>query len=306
MTDTLRRLNNKLEFPKMPELYKLFYIAGYTPKLEITDAPKLRFVVSYRSHIKDYVFKNLPELRLLKFGGNHGTDPKGSLTVENCPKLRQIHEVKFKDGSTSKWGLWLEKSDNDVIGFKTVKLKNIGITEFGGDIADGLVAVTDLDLSNNPIKKLDFATYTTLKKVTMHAKQFETLSAEEVLATLPERKAEDNAEFNLLTSKDTDAALISKIEAELKKKGWNLKQTTAIAELLSTNAVKIYPTETSDLVKIEGSKANISYKVFALSGKLCQEGQTDAFGSAEIHLSTYAKGVYIVKLAHKTQKVVLK
>ncbi len=299
----------KIDFPKMPELYRFDYVAGGTPKVVIADAPKLMWVDAHYSHTKEFVFKNAPKLLRLMLGGNDGN----SLTVENCPKLQQIHDAELpkKGGGTFKLrvGLWIEKSDDNppsVIDFKTVKLTNVGITEFGGAVADGLVKVEDLDLSNNPITKLDFSTYPTLKKVTMSAIQFDNLDAEEVLATLPERKPEDNAEFVLLTDKNTDAALIAKIEAKLKERGWSLKQTTAVEELLAANAVKIYPTQTKDLVKIEGAKANMPYAVYAVSGKLCEKGMTDSFGSAEIHLNTYAKGVYLVKLGAKSQKIVLR
>ncbi len=118
---------------------------------------------------------------------------------------------------------------------------------------------------------------------------------------------DDDDDDNGDDDKDDDTDW-SDIYDKAKKKGWNVEEngSTTALEGLASASVRIYPTQTKDLVKIEGAKANMPYAVYAVSGKLCEKGMTGSFGSAEIHLNTYAKGVYLVKLGAKSQKIVLR
>ncbi len=294
----------KIDVSHLPELEKFTAVGtGTIPVVDLSGSPKLRIFTSYRAHIKSYILKNMPNLRLAKFGGNEGAN----LTIENCPKLHQIHTVTDQNGKKYTLGLWLEKSDGDepdVIKFKKISLKNVGITKLGGGIADGLVAVKDLDLTGNPIKEIDFSDYSKLKKVKMSIDKLPEGDFDKVINSLPTLKDGEKATFEVSDSGNVSSDKLKKFKDKLLAKGWN-KNTSALEEITEVGA-KVYPTETSDLVRIEGAKVQTPYAVFAMNGTLCERGHTDELGSAELHLASYAKGIYIIRLGAQYQKVSLR
>ncbi len=289
---------NKIDLDHLPELLKFRAVAANASStglnvVELKESTKLKLFVANHAHIREHIIlKDKPMLNDVMLFGNLSKQ----ITIENCPLLKDY---------TNSIGLWLGIYNGNYLAFSKVSIKNTGITKIGNESTNGFKNVVDLDISNNPLTSVNFAPYTKLNKVTMNAKEFNNLDVNQVLATLPQRKPADNAVFVLSVGDDTEDTLVAKVEAKLQEKGWSLQKPVGLSEL-ADGATKIYPTQTTDVVNIEGAKANATYKLFTMNGSLCEKGQTDAFGSAELHLASYSKGVYIIKLGNKFQKIVLK
>lgn len=92
----------------------------------------------------------------------------------------------------------------------------------------------------------------------------------------------------------------------------NLFQTFFIDKSDNIDIVKENEDQTmvrlsKDLLKVEGAQPDVRIMLFALNGTIMAQGQTDAYGRAQLHLNHLTSGVYIVTLSNgKSKKFVIK
>ncbi len=299
--------------------------ATISPKLvDLTPYKKIERLYSYRSHIDTYIGKDLPELYHVPFEGNNGS----TIYFENCPKLREWHPYKGKDGKTYYTGLHLGLTPNPML-FTKVTLINTGFTVFGGKLTAGLNKLKELTLKSELIKKLDCRTIPktaekikieipNVRKLCVFESQFTLDWFVDIVNALP-TVSDGTAKVFRYTdpqARSTFRATKEEVEKILKEKGWVIEDVpagtdpeegkekpTAVDNLANKN-IKIFPTQTKDFVYIQGAKASTSYAVYNAGGKLCFEGQISS-GEERLDFSSLAKGLYILKIGSIREKIIL-
>ncbi len=287
---------NQIDLSNLPHLKRLCGSAAQISEV-VLNSPKIEAIEFSRAHLQKLVLK--------------GSTPKlHKLWLQDIFTIKEIiipDAPKLKDGVAPNLsginGLCF--TGNPFGNLVKMEIKNSGITQTNEFFAGMTPNLAELDLTGAPIVNFDFTKFPKLRKIRMPIDKIKEADFDKIINTLPILQGEEKGYFEVAKTDATNAGKLEAFEQKLKAKGWNTKIPAALDEIENTD-VKIYPTRTTDLVKIEGAKANATYAIFAMNGTLCEKGQTDGFGSAELHLSSYAKGVYIIKLGKKYQKIVLK
>lgn len=91
----------------------------------------------------------------------------------------------------------------------------------------------------------------------------------------------------------------------LETKGWTVIATVFSDDILAQSA-RVMPTETTDLVYIDGAQPAEVIHVYGLSGVRVLSSETDASGHAELSLAGKPAGVCIVTVGSLRQSILLR
>ncbi len=285
-----------IDLSNLPHLKKLSGSASQVKEI-VLNSPKIESVEFSRAHLQKLEFigatPNLHKVWLQDL-----TKIK-EIIIPNAPKLGNGYATNISDIN----GLCF--SNNPMNKLVNIKIGNSALTEANKWFAGQTPNLEELDLSGAPIENFDFTKFPQLKKIKMPIDKIKEEDFDKIINTLPILQEGEKAYFEVARTNMTNSNKLEIFEQKLRAKGWNTKLPLALEEVDNEEA-KIFPTQTTDLVKIEGAKANTPYAVFAMNGTLCEEGLTNDYGSAELHLASHSKGIYIIKVGRKYQKIVLK
>ncbi len=287
---------NDIDISNLPHL-KVFAGSGTQLGEVVLNSPKIEAVEFSRAHLNKLEFKGAtPNLHKVWLQDIFTIT---EIIIPNAPKLGN------GSGNSLSTLNGLFFSGQAMNKLKHIKIHNSAITESNDFFAGQTPNLEDLDLTGAPIEDFNFTKFSKLRKIRMPIDNIKETDFDKIINTLPILQEGEKGYFEVAKTDATNSNKLEAFEQKLKAKGWNTKIPLAFEDL-SNEEVKVFPTQTTDVVKIEGAKANTAYALFSMNGALCEKGRADHSGSAVLHLASYSKGVYIVKIGSKYQKVLLK
>ncbi len=291
---------SEIEFPALPKLKK-FYASGTQIPEFVFNSPNLEVIELSRAHAKKLHIKgSTPNLKKIWLQDMFKLE---ELIIENAPNIKDATKpAEMKDINN------LYFSGSFFNQLKVLKL-NTGIERIAPIVNNVEVSkyypnVEVLDLYNSPIKKLDLSSFVNLKELRL---PFDGLSSEDYDTIIASIKADVKKQLTveIMSTRKSDQKNLATFIEKLKAAGIKVKNEVAV-ETLITSSYKVYPTQTTDLVKIEGTKIYAPYSVYNAGGKLCLSGNTNASGKANLSLAVLPKGMYLIKVGSVYTKVLLK
>ncbi len=179
-----------------------------------------------------------------------------------------------------------------------------------------LLRLEGANLSYNQIEKLDFSTNTQLKKVYIYRNAIKDL--QEVLNSLPKR---EEMKRGTITICDTKDALEKNVYAQLslekaKANFWNIKDynqgdvvdfigSTAVEQVKDLEELHYSFDKNSSLLSIYNLPSQAWVQIFTLEGKELVRCYSKSKKVMTLSLPYARSGIYILKVAHRSFKVIL-
>ena len=102
--------------------------------------------------------------------------------------------------------------------------------------------------------------------------------------------------FTLTSGESTEMTGVRKISFEN-------NDFTAVEDVLTPSAIRVYPNPTADMLIIDGVTAKQEIAIYSLNGAKVLSSQSQE-GTNTLHVSDLPNGVYLLKLANETFKLI--
>ncbi len=112
-------------------------------------------------------------------------------------------------------------------------------------------------------------------------------------------------ELKALTANGTDILATKKVVV---KGATEVKATFAkktAVDVVEAGSVRLYPNPASTYVNVKGAKADALVRLYDSNGLLRYEARTDADGTLQIDLSSYAEGTYLLRVGDDAQRLLI-
>ena len=112
-------------------------------------------------------------------------------------------------------------------------------------------------------------------------------------------------ELKALTANGTDILATKKVVV---KGATEVKATFAkktAVDVVEAGSVRLYPNPASTYVNVKGAKADALVRLYDANGLLRYEARTDADGTLQIDLSSYAEGTYLLRVGDDAQRLLI-
>jgi hypothetical protein len=129
----------------------------------------------------------------------------------------------------------------------------------------------------------------TVVRVTNEIKEVETVSS---MRFLPGQ----TIQFTLASGESTEVTGVRKISFEN-------NDFTAIEDVTTPSTIRVYPNPTADMLIIDGVTAQQEIAIYSLNGAKVLSSQSQE-GTNTLHVSDLPNGVYLLKLANETFKLI--
>ena len=129
----------------------------------------------------------------------------------------------------------------------------------------------------------------TIVRVTNEITEVETVSS---MRFLPGQ----TIQFTLASGESTEVTGVRKISFEN-------NNFTAIEDVTTPSTIRVYPNPTADMLIIDGVKAKQEIAIYSLNGAKVLSTQSQE-GTNTLHVSDLPNGVYLLKLANETFKLI--
>jgi hypothetical protein len=129
----------------------------------------------------------------------------------------------------------------------------------------------------------------TVVRVTNEIKEVETVSS---MRFLPGQ----TIQFTLTSGESTEVTGVRKISFEN-------NDFTAVEDVLTPSTIRVYPNPTADMLIIDGVTAQQEIAIYSLNGAKVLSSQSQE-GTNTLHVSDLPNGVYLLKLANETFKLI--
>lgn len=269
--ETLRtvRVEAPLSMETFTKLKRIAFMGGTDRgTISAPNSPLLERVMIHRSrNLSHVLFNSNPRLNNVSLD----SEITGSITITGAPLLTTMNVYD------SSWGV-----RNSM---ERIDLSGNGLTSIG--IEGRIFSATGLrhvNISRNKLPKDEIT---------------------KIINQLADQSGKEGV-FHFVGSKTTEEGneFTDEHKAALEAKGWTVNSPLGV-EYVEAQAVRIYPTVTSDLVHVAGIAPGTSVKVYALDGKPVQAYEADA-ASLQLSLRALPSGTYIVAVGGIKQRIILR
>ncbi len=295
--DYLQRSLRNVTWPTTNVIKKLTFYEVSIPSIDFTRFPALTSLDirggGDGSFAQEWTFPNSPNLeKLILFRQRYSTN----VNVAHNPKLTEF-QYSGSDAVTS-----LKVSG-------ATALSTIALNQGSGWSIPANLKV--IDLSNNGMTAIDTSAGSSLfsgagvRAVDVSGNKLTASELDKIIGLLPQGDGTGAYVFAGEKTPSEGNAFGEAQKAALRAKGWAVGYPLSIGGVDYYTA-RIYPSVTSDVVKIENVAPNAEVLVHSTAGALVQTTTTDDLGQAELSLLGNPSGVYIVSVGMTKQRVVLR
>lgn len=129
----------------------------------------------------------------------------------------------------------------------------------------------------------------TVVRVTNEIKEVETVSSMRFLSG-------QTVQFTLASGESTEVTGVRKISFEN-------NDFTAVEDVVTPSTIRVYPNPTADMLIIDGVTAKQEIAIYSLNGAKVLSALSQE-GTNTLHVSDLPNGVYLLKLANETFKLI--
>lgn len=282
---------NKLTNINLGKKHELKYLkcsSNELISLDLSESTALEAFYAGKNKLTALDFKNTPSLLLIECSENQLT----SLNVTNNKELKKLY------------------CDSN-------QLKTLDLSQN--------IALEDLYCSSNLLTSLDVTKNANLRVLSCYNNNLSTLEIDKIYCGLPQRVAGDNAKVTVIENNTSSnySTVIATNKTNATDKNWKVQylnntdipDTTGNYECgMSVNKekidelIRIYPNPTTDNVQVIVNSLDANdITIMSLEGKLVKRikliyGQNNY----QFNVSNLPKGIYIVQVGGKSQKLIIK
>lgn len=245
---------------------------------------------------QDLVFKSQPIESIILFRVGH----LQNLTLENCTALTTLQFSGSRDDLTTP----ITIAVTGCTALTTVDLaqgsgwgapKNIQTINLSGNALTSVVAtIGGASLFSAP----------NLKRVDISNNKIPSAAIDKIIAWLPQGKGDGTYIFSGAITSGEGNQFTEAHKTALAAKGWSTSWALSV-DPIQASQVRIFPSETTDMVYIEGIGQIAPVKVYSLSGVLVKEAATSELGSGQVSLGDLPSGIYLITVGSNIRQRVM-